>query len=71
MNRRFFAFFFYYAEFIWHEVERMYELIINAQIKKGRFTLCYGIPIRLWGRRCNRRFIRRGRQPGNNEMSFE
>jgi hypothetical protein len=49
MNRQVLALFFYYAELAWNEGERMYELIINAQIKKGRFTLCYGIPICLWG----------------------
>jgi hypothetical protein len=65
MNRQLLALFFYYAGSLWHEIERMYELIINAQIQKGRFTLCYGIPICLWGRRCNRRFMRRGRPLGN------
>jgi hypothetical protein len=59
MNRLIFALFFYYASFVWHEFERMLKIIIIAQISKGRIS--YVFPIYLWERRCNRRFVRRGK----------
>lgn len=65
MNRQLLALFFYYAGFFWHEIERMYELIINAKSKKGDLLCVTASQFAYGGRRCNRRFMRRGRPLGN------